>query len=122
MGNCYKANTHLFLEMIERGIDAILCHGIVVASPQYKHMKPGTRFMHCWVEARSEEHGETFHDNSDNLHGVGEYTWVPLNLFETLLKPRFVVKMTLPEVKYHIATNEWYGEWNLHPEHRLVNR
>jgi len=122
MGNCYKANTHLFLEMIENGIDAMLCHGIVVAPPLYNHMKPGTRFMHCWVEARSKEHGNTYHDVSDNVQGVPDYQWVSRAVFETQMSPRFVVKMSLPEVRWNIEKNEWYGEWDLHPEHRLVNR
>jgi len=122
MGNCYKANTHLFLDMIERGIDATLCHGILVAPARYNHMKTGTRFMHCWVEARSKEHGNTFHDASDNLEGVPEYQWIPREVFESQMSPRFVVKMSLFQVRHHIENNDRYGEWNLHPQHRLVNR
>ena len=122
MGNCYKANTHLFLEMAERGHDVKLCHGVVIAASYFKHMKPGTRFMHCWVEAQSKEHGSTVHDASDNIEGVPEYTWHTKEAFDSQMRPRFVIKMNLALVRWHIENEENYGDWNLHPEHRMVNR
>jgi len=99
-----------------------LCHGVVVAASYFKHMKPGTRFMHCWVEAQSKEHGSTVHDASNNVQDIAEYTWHTKEAFDIQMNPRFVVKMRLNEVRCHIVNNEWYGEWNLHPQHRLVNK
>ena len=122
MGNCYEANLRLFLDMTEAGEDVVLCHGIVVAPKYYEHMKPGRHFMHCWVEANSEEHGKTVHDYSDRVDGTPEYTWFVLETFEEHMNPRFVVRMGLEEVQYHIMTKEFYGAWDLHPEHKKCGR
>ena len=112
-GDCYSANFGLLREMIVAGEDAYLVHGIVQAADYYKHMKPGTLFMHCWVEARHPEHGWKVGDNS-----LGELTFHPKKMFYDGMKPRAVVRMNIVEAQMHALRYKRYGGWNLHPEHK----
>lgn len=119
-GDCYIANYHLQGMMQESSIarakgEVFLCHGILTAPDFYVHMKPGTQFMHAWVEHKHDEHGWTMHDAS-----LGEYTWHTKKVFYEQMKPRAVYRMTRTEAKYHVARTGKIGRWDLFPDHRGI--
>lgn len=111
-GDCYKANFNLFLDLFEHGEVVYLCHGIVTAAPYFTHMKPGTKFMHAWVEANHPDHGWKVGDAS-----MGELTFHPKKMFYGTMKPEAVVRMDARQVKFHSERTGNYGGWSLHPAH-----
>ncbi len=119
-GDCYPANCELFFAM-KKSADSrlagevFLCHGILTAPDFYVHMKPGTRFLHAWVEHKHEEHGWTMHDAS-----LGEYSWHLKKDFYGQMEPDFVHRMKEDEVNYHIRRTGKIGRWDLHHEHKKV--
>jgi len=119
-GDCYIANYFLQGDM-QKSSDArakgevFLCHGILTAPDFYVHMKPGTKFMHSWVEHKHEEHGWTMHDAS-----LGDYSWHTKDVFYGQMKPKAVYRMTRQEAKYHVLRTGKIGRWDLLPEHRGI--
>lgn len=119
-GDCYIANFELFVQMKnaadlgDKG-EVFLCHGILTAPDFYEHMKPGTRFMHAWVEHEHEEYGMTMHDAS-----LGKYSWHTKDVFYGQMKPKSVYRMKKNEANYHLSRTGKIGRWDLLPEHRRV--
>ena len=111
-GDCYKANFELFVELVNAGEEAYLCHGIVTAAPYYKHMKPGTKFMHAWVEANHPEHGWKVGDAS-----LGDLSFHPRKMWREGMKPSAVHRMNASEASFHANRTGNYGGWSLHPSH-----
>ena len=111
-GDCYSANFGLLEELIAAGEDAYLCHGVIVAADFYKHMKPGRRFMHAWVEANHPDHGWKVGDAS-----LGELTFHPKKMFYDVMQPHAVVKMNIIQAKMNVIRHRKFGGWGLHPDH-----
>ena len=95
-GDCYKANFELFVELVNAGEEAYLCHGIVTAASYYKHMKPGTKFMHAWVEANHPEHGWKVGDAS-----LGELTFHPRKMWRKCTCGAEIYPATMEELRMY---------------------
>ena len=116
-GDCYEANLQLAIEMGECGYFPYLCHGILTAAPFYKHLEPGTQFMHAWVEVKHEEHGWTVCDASLCAGTKIPFTMHSREMFYEQLKPDAVVEMPW---NYAMQLANRYGRaghWDLHPKH-----
>jgi len=111
-GDCYEANFNLMLQLDADDIECVLCHGILTAAPFYQHMKPGTQFLHAWVEAKHPKMGWTIADNS-----LGELTFNTSDMFYDVMTPKAVVKMLPKQAAFHAARWQRYSQWFLHPAH-----